>query len=143
MHFKLLPPWFISGGLNPAFKVGDGGSVELWSPDGGGYWDFAIRDGSGAVIYDTSNVPGSGITSPPVTFESDFEALEHAAGALMSFLQHEAESALSGEPSDGWLFNSEVADWAYQNDDSLSELDMIFNHLEYGLDREGNELNDA
>lgn len=118
---ELRSPLVIGPRLLPALRIGDSWVyVTPEAPDLSG----ALHRTIFRVIVDT---PDGEIYNDAdlnvVTQDDPSDTVREAMRSALSFLRYEGDRYLSGPDEDGWLFNTAVAEWAYQNEDELSIFD--------------------
>ncbi len=127
---ELHPPLVIGPRLLPALQVGDSWVyVTPEAPDLSGDLHRTIF----RVIIDT---PDGDLYNDAdlnvMTQRNPSDTGREAMRAAVSFLRYEGDHYLSGPDEDGWLFNTAVAEWAYQNESELSLFDDDFDFPEEG-----------
>ena len=120
MVLELSTPLIITPRLLPGICISDATvSVEaIGIVDGHVRWNIFI-DRPGMPEYADPDSLGSGRGQLP-----DSAGTRSAIASVLSFLSAEAEGYRCtmgvSEPVDGWIFNADIAEWAYLNEDEIA-----------------------
>lgn len=126
MSLTLDAPMIVTSRLLPGVRVADV-TISMQAKDVRRdetgerlFWRYVL-DGPVGPLYEAEDVscPWSGV-------EPDAAMYREMLRTVLSFLSAEADayrSTMGGRPPvDGWLFNADIAEWAYLNDDEIANV---------------------